>query len=157
MNQKIQKYIKASTKIITGATIILTLLTLYAYSQPIAMEPIGDTTALKQTKKMDILQILPMITFLFALITGVLNLYIMNKLYKTEEKIMSTFRIELKSEVLDLEKKMVTKEQLANMKELMGVQLENLGLKINLGNHNIISELKAHNSPVEHMVHHKAD
>lgn len=77
-----------------------------------------------------LLQILPAITFMLALVTGVLNLYIMNKLSKTKEEILTIVRLEFKTELHGLEARMATKEQIEFVRTEMGLMFKNIETKI---------------------------
>lgn len=83
-----------------------------------------------QHEGLTLLQVLPAITFLFALTTGILNLYIVNKLNKTEEKILTIIRGEFRNEISDLEKRMATTEQVGFVRTELKLMLEKIELKI---------------------------
>lgn len=75
---------------------------------------------------LSLLQVLPFITFLLALITGMLNLYIMNKLGKTKEDILTIVRAEFKSGIHELEEKVSTKEQMDFLKKELLFTMEKI-------------------------------
>lgn len=77
-----------------------------------------------------LLQILPFITFILALVTGMLNLYIMNKLGKTREEVLVIVRGEFKSEIHELETRMASKEQVKYVEETLKLMLKNIENKI---------------------------
>lgn len=77
-----------------------------------------------------LLQVLPLITFILALVTGMLNLYIMNKLGKTREEVLSIVRGEFKSEIHELETRMASKEQVKYVEETLKLMLNNIENKI---------------------------
>lgn len=94
-------------------------------------------TALAQTKSpeiqegLSILQILPALTFLFALITGGLNLYVMNKLGKTREDVLNIIRAEVKEEVRRLETQQATREQVEFLRREFNIIFSSLREAIN--------------------------
>jgi hypothetical protein len=79
------------------------------------------------------LKVLPLITFLIAIGTGILNLYIMGKLGKQREEILKIVRAEFKLEVDEIRKDMATKENITALRESLSLQFENLKLQIQLG------------------------
>lgn len=104
------------------AIVFLTLVGLFYWSAAQAQTESKDSFSL--------LQILPAITFILALVTGVLNLYIMNKLGKTKEEILTLVRAEFKSELADFERRMATKEQIDFMRREFTLMLNNIETKI---------------------------
>lgn len=94
-------------------------------------------SVVKENEGFTLLQILPGITFLLALATGFLNLYIMNKLGKAKDEILQIVRKELNGEVTKLETtmgNMVTKEHLEFVRREIALMLKNIEGKIDRGN-----------------------
>lgn len=79
-----------------------------------------------------LLQLLPFITFGFALFTGALNLYVVNKLGRTKEEVLGIVRAELKAELQELEKDLSnsTKEKVDNLKTELLLNLKLIEMKI---------------------------
>jgi hypothetical protein len=79
------------------------------------------------------LQVLPLITFIIAIGTGILNLYIMGKLGKQREEILKIVRAEFKLEIDEVRKEMATKDSITALRESLSLQFDNLKLQIQLG------------------------
>lgn len=77
-----------------------------------------------------LLEVLPAVTFILALTTGMLNLYIMNRLGKTKEDILTIVRAEFKNELSDFEHRMATKEQVEFLKTELKLMLKNIEYKL---------------------------
>jgi len=91
----------------------------------------GQDTS-KSSGNVSLLQVLPAITFIIALVTGMLNLYIMNKLSSTKEEVLNIVRNEFKGELADIERRVATKEQVEFLRTEVKYMLKNIETKLNI-------------------------
>lgn len=92
--------------------------------------PFGYVYAQSLDKAVAWAQILPLITFIIAIGTGVFNLYLMNKLGKQREEILKIVRSEFKLELENV----VTKKDIEHLQREIKLQFENMSLQIKLNN-----------------------
>lgn len=76
-------------------------------------------------------QILPAITFVSTVFISIVNVYLINRLNKSKEDVLKIVRAELKEEINELEKKMVTKDQMELVRTEMSYRLKSIEEKIN--------------------------
>lgn len=92
------------------------------------------------TESLTLLQILPAVTFVFALFTGGVSLYTVSQMRKSKEEILSIVRAEFKNEIHQLENRMavkeyegreINKERIMNLKEALEGRLTSILDKVN--------------------------
>lgn len=118
--------------------------TISAFSQSIANA--NNPYIQPETKYSWFMEILPLITFLFALITGALNLYVMNKVQKMKEEIFTSIESDMKEESKLIDNKiarLVNKESFDSFKQLLDQKLENISLQNRTYHLEMLKELKS--------------
>lgn len=123
---------KILTRWSTALSILFTvLMMMFSYSvgaqaqaQPVQIGGVAD--------KNPLLEWLPGVTFMFSIIIGILNLWVINKLNKSKDDILSIVRGELNAKVSSIEDKAATKEQLDFFRKEVKLMLINIEQKIDL-------------------------
>lgn len=87
------------------------------------------------------LKVLPALTFLISIIAAVLNLYVINKLHKSKEEILSIVRGEIKEKIAHVEEDLkeevsvlASKEQVEFLRTEFKLTMKNIETKIDLIN-----------------------